>query len=162
MTIWTTIRIVTLIPVLAFGLFVACGSGDEGGAENEGATQSDAGGEPPTQATTEPAVTTGETTDSDSISTTTEDPEPRRIVLTFRNGQPVGGIVRTEIDKGAQVQLIVRSDVEDEAHLHGYDLAATVAPGHPARIRFRANQAGTFSLELEERGIPLAELEVHS
>ena len=56
--------------------------------------------------------------------------------------------------------LIVRSDVADEVHLHGYDLAAEVAPGQPAQIRFRADDVGEFELELEERGVPIAELVV--
>jgi hypothetical protein len=55
---------------------------------------------------------------------------------------------------------VVRADVEDEVHLHGYDLSADVAPGQAARITFTADVAGEFEVELEELGIPLAELTV--
>ena len=61
--------------------------------------------------------------------------------MVVRNAQPVGGVKHVPIAQGEQVLLIVRSDVEDEVHLHGYDLAAEVAPGQPAQIRFRADDA---------------------
>ena len=45
-------------------------------------------------------------------------------------------------------------------HLHGYDLMADVAPGAPATIRFTADVPGIFEVELEDRGLHIAELEV--
>ena len=80
--------------------------------------------------------------------------------MVVRNGQPVGGIKHAEIEQGRQVLFIVRSDVSDHVHLHGYDLLADVAPGQPARIRFRATQPGVFEAELEDRVVLIAELEV--
>ncbi len=56
--------------------------------------------------------------------------------------------------------FVVRSDRADEVHVHGYDLKRRVAPGSPARIAFRARIAGRFDVELEERHVPLARLEV--
>ena len=61
----------------------------------------------------------------------------RQLVVTIRGGEPVGGIVRAEANKGDPVVVIVRSDVADEVHVHGYDLMADVAPGKPARIGSR-------------------------
>ena len=78
----------------------------------------------------------------------------------MRNGQPVGGVKHAVIDRGKQVLFVVRSDVSDHIHLHGYDLLADVAPGQPARIRFRATQPGVFDVELEDRVVLIAELEV--
>jgi hypothetical protein len=80
--------------------------------------------------------------------------------ITVSGGRPVGGIARPSVDRGDTVLLVVRSDVADEVHLHGYDLAADVAAGGSARIRFEATVPGRFELELEERGVPIAELTV--
>jgi len=64
------------------------------------------------------------------------------------------------IKQGTQVMLMVTSDVEDEVHVHAYDLSAEVAPDQPAHISFRADLAGEFEVELEERTVPIAELSV--
>ena len=56
--------------------------------------------------------------------------------------------------------MIVRSDVADEVHVHGYDLMADVAPGKPVRIEFTANLTGRFEIELEDRGKQIAQLTV--
>jgi hypothetical protein len=77
-----------------------------------------------------------------------------------RNPWAVGGVKHAQIDRGRQVLFVVRSDVSDHIHLHGYDLLADVAPGQPARIRFRATQPGVFDVELEDRVVLIAELEV--
>jgi hypothetical protein len=58
------------------------------------------------------------------------------------------------------VRLLVRSDVADHVHLHGYDIFRDVAPGAPARLAFRATVPGRFEVELEDRGIQIAELQV--
>jgi hypothetical protein len=58
------------------------------------------------------------------------------------------------------VLIVVRADISDHVHVHGYDLIADVAPGAPARIRFRANVAGVFEVELEGAGRPLFRLEI--
>ncbi|MBA2384839.1 MAG: hypothetical protein H0V68_09300 [Actinobacteria bacterium] len=52
------------------------------------------------------------------------------------------------------------SDVADEVHVHGYDVHADVARGQPATIEFTADVPGRFEIELEERGLQIAELEV--
>ena len=44
-----------------------------------------------------------------------------------------------EVAKGDTVRIVVSSDVEDEIHLHGYDITRNVAPGSRARFSFAAN-----------------------
>lgn len=61
---------------------------------------------------------------------------------------------------GRVVSLVVESARVDEAHVHGYDLRADVAPGAPATLTFTADAAGRFELELEESGVGIAEIEV--
>ena len=62
--------------------------------------------------------------------------------------------------KARRVVLVVVSDVSDHVHLHGYDVMVDVAPGSPGRLPFRATVPGRFEVELEDRGILLADLEV--
>ncbi|HJS71004.1 MAG TPA: hypothetical protein VJ744_09350 [Gaiellaceae bacterium] len=112
------------------------------------------------EATTEESTTEESTTEEAPTTTEAGPPTPQRVVVVVRNGQPVGGVKHAEIEQGEQVLFIVRSDVSDHVHLHGYDLLADVAPGQPARIRFRATEPGVFEAELEDRVVIIAELEV--
>jgi hypothetical protein len=80
--------------------------------------------------------------------------------ITVEDGVPAGGIVRKTVAKGDRVVLVVTSDVADEVHLHGYDLSRDVAPGKTARLPFRATIVGRFEVELEDRGVQIADLTV--
>jgi hypothetical protein len=113
-----------------------------------------------TTTTTEPTTTT-QTTDTGTTTTETEPPAgPTRVRVTVVGGVPRGGIVRASVDKDERVVVLVRSDVSDHVHVHGYDLFADVAPGSPARIAFRATLSGRFEIELEDRHVQIAELTV--
>ena len=74
-------------------------------------------------------------------------------------GEP-GEIVRTTVHKGDPVRVVVRGDIRDEVHIHGYDLKADVAPGRPADIRFEADLTGRFEIELEDAAKQIAQLTV--
>jgi len=118
-------------------------------------------------ATTAPATTAATTT---APATTTEPPPatttkpspppPQTIRIAVAGGRPVGGIRRATIEQGARVVLVVVSDVSDHVHLHGYDVMVDVAPGSRGRLPFKATVPGRFEVELEDRGILLADLEV--
>lgn len=138
----------------AFALFVgsfglaSCGSEDD--PESAGTT---------TTTTTSDTTTTTTTTASDTT-TTTEPPGQTVVSVTIVDGAPRGGIVRATVDEGERVALVVRSDVADEVHLHGYDLSRDVPAGGTVRIAFRADVPGRFEVELEQRGAQIAELTV--
>ena len=100
------------------------------------------------------------TTQTETETAPTPDFGPTRVVALFRDGEVVGGVQRPSVEQGDRVVIVVRSDVSDEVHLHGYDLSVDVVPGEPARIRFTADLVGRFEIELEARHLPLAELEV--
>jgi hypothetical protein len=68
--------------------------------------------------------------------------------------------VRKTVDKGDRVVLVVTSDVADHVHLHGYDITRDVAAGGTARLPFRATLPGRFEVELENRGVKIADLTV--
>ena len=131
-----------VVALVALFLVFRPGGDDEAGSTTTAATV------PPTigSATTETATTAA--------------PEGTQLVVTIRGGEPVNGIVRAEAKKGDPVVVIVRSDVADEVHVHGYDLMADVAPGKPVRIEFTANLTGRFEIELEGRGKQIAQLTV--
>jgi hypothetical protein len=122
------------------------------------------GDETETATTTTSATTTTPTTATTTTTTTTTTTERPAAVQTIRiavvHGAPKGGIVRATIDKGERVVLVVKSDVADEIHLHGYDLSTDVAAGGTARLRFRANVTGRFEVELESRSVQIADLTV--
>jgi FtsP/CotA-like multicopper oxidase with cupredoxin domain len=90
-----------------------------------------------------------------------QSPEPERTLLevSFTDGA-VQGPTRFTVTQGDKVRILVRADVTDEVHLHGYDLHADVAPGGPAMIDFVANVAGVFECELEDAGTLLFQLEI--
>lgn len=102
------------------------------------------------------------TVPGDTTSDTPSEPaNPIRIIrVTFRDGQVVGGIQRATLVKGERAALVVDADVSDEIHLHGYDLSKDVAPGKRARFLFKATLVGRFKVELEQRRLQIAELEV--
>ena len=118
------------------------------------------------EATPAPVRTTVETTNGSTTATieetTTEagPPPPRSFTLAVRDGRPRGGVKRLRVERGDRVVLVVRSDVSDHVHLHGYDVMRVVGPGEPARFRFRATLPGRFEIELEDRHVLIAELEV--
>ena len=68
--------------------------------------------------------------------------------------------MRATVEQGEKVAIVVGSDVADHVHLHGYDKFADVAPGKPARLVFVASIPGRFEVELEDRGLQIADLEV--
>ena len=80
--------------------------------------------------------------------------------IVVRGGKVRGGIQRATVEQGKKVAIVVGSDVADEVHLHGYDKMADVAPGKPARLVFVASIPGRFEVELEDRGLQIADIEV--
>jgi hypothetical protein len=116
-----------------------------------------------TQTTTDTQTTTETDTATETTPPTTtaeQPPGPTVVRVNVVNGAPKGGIVREKIDQGGRVLIVVKSDVADEVHLHGYDISRDVAADGTARLRFRATLPGRFEVELENRGVPIAELTV--
>jgi hypothetical protein len=111
----------------------------------------------------EPVTMTTTTTDLTRATTTRTAPQPARpatIRITIRGGRVLGGLRRATLERGERVVLIVRADVDDHVHLHGYDIMRDLSPGRPARLRFRATIPGRFEVELEDRRLQIAQLEV--
>jgi len=75
-------------------------------------------------------------------------------------GDTAPEVRRFSVKQGRKVKLVVTSALADHVHLHGYDLMVDVAPGAPGTIDFTAAAPGRFEIELEDRGLPIADLEV--
>ena len=141
--------VLAALALFASGVVLAsCGGDDEAG---------------PTTETTTTTTTTGTTETTTTETTTTTQPEPTGptvVRITVVDGVPKGGIVRETVEKNDRVVLVVTSDVSDHIHLHGYDVMRDVAPGKPARLPFKATVPGRFEVELEDRGVPIADITV--
>jgi FtsP/CotA-like multicopper oxidase with cupredoxin domain len=110
--------------------------------------------EPERSATTTPAQTESEADGPDDSAepqlTETEPtppPEPMIARIAIRGGTVAGGAKTIDVVKGDIVRIVVTADAPDDIHLHGYDIEREVAPGQPARFRFKANAEGQFEIE---------------
>ena len=110
--------------------------------------------EPERSAGTTPAQTESEADNGDDSAepqpTETEPtppPEPQVTRIAIRGGTVAGGVKTIDVVKGDTVRIVVTADAPDDIHLHGYDIEREVAPGQPARFRFKANAEGEFEIE---------------
>ena len=130
--------------VIAATALAGCGSDDSQSASS-------------TDSTTEETTTTTVETET----TTTDESKPTVVSIVVVDGVPKDGIVRESVDKGVRVVLVVSSDVADEIHVHGYDVSREVAAGGTVRLPFIAKIPGQFEVELENRGVQIADLTVN-
>ena len=107
------------------------------------------------------SASTTDSTTTETETTTTEVATPTVVSIVIVDGVPKDGIVRQSVTKGDRVVLVVKSDVADEIHVHGYDLMRDVAAGGTARLPFTATLPGVFEVELEGHGVQIAELTVN-
>jgi hypothetical protein len=105
-----------------------------------------------TTTTTAPSVTT---TSSPSITATTG----LDIDVEIAGGEAQGPD-SFEVTLGDIVDIWILSDVDDEIHVHGYDLRFDLAAGAPFNLRFEADVPGVFEVETHGLQAPLFEIEV--
>ena len=82
------------------------------------------------------------------------------IEVTYAAGELTGVEPRVEVPLGQQVVLRVTSDVVEEIHVHGYDLYADIPAGGTGEVKFTADIAGGYEVELHEVGRPIFQLRV--
>lgn len=133
-----------LAPLLAVALLAGCSVGTDDTADPAPA---------PTSAAPSAAATSAAPAPSPS-------PTGTVIEVSYAGGQVTGVDPRVNATLGEQVVLRFTSDVEEEIHVHGYDLYTDLAPGVPAEIAFTADIPGSFEVELHEAGRPLYQLRV--
>jgi len=84
----------------------------------------------------------------------------QRVEVAVAGGAVTGGMRRYAVPLGSTLELVVSGDVADEVHVHGYDRHAHVSAGATTTLRFVADLPGVFDVELEQRSLPLTQLQV--
>jgi hypothetical protein len=82
------------------------------------------------------------------------------IEVEYADGEVTVNPSSPEASQGGHVEVIVASDVDDEVHIHGYDIMLDVSLQEPAKVRFTADIPGVFEVELEQSTTFLFDLTV--
>ena len=112
--------------------------------------------------TTMSTSTVSETTTQPLESTTTSSPTTTsrpEADVEIADGV-VGGPEVFEYELMETVDIRVVSDVDDELHIHGYDLVFALAAGVPTQITFVADLPGVFEVEVHTGHAVVFEIEV--
>ena len=130
-------RIGLVVAALAVAVvaFIVAQPGDDDSTPSSNTTQ--------TQASPGDGTGTGTGTETEAEAPV----EPPVTRISLKGGVIAGDVKAIEVAKGDTVRIVVSSDVEDEIHLHGYDIERRAAPGKPARFTFKADVEGAFELE---------------
>ncbi len=140
-------RAVAVFLVLAA---VACGPGEQ----VDSSTSSTVLGVSTTTTPTTPDRTTTIAPRDITTNTTTAE-----TLVEVRGGEVEGPDV-VEVDLGATVDVWVLSDIDDEIHVHGYDLTFEIIGGNPFHLTFIADVPGIFEVEAHSGHTHLFELRV--
>jgi hypothetical protein len=62
--------------------------------------------------------------------------------------------------QGERVRFRVRSEQDDEVHVHGYDIEKPLKAGQPLTIAFKATINGIFEIELHHANVQIGQLTV--
>lgn len=80
--------------------------------------------------------------------------------VTVRTGRVVEGPGLLRVGRGQAIQVTVDADVDDQVHIHGYDIYRPMQAGEPVVISFDADIPGSFDVELERTRLHLLEIQV--
>jgi hypothetical protein len=72
-----------------------------------------------------------------------------------------GKVTKLEFTEGETVKFRVVSDVPEEVHVHGYDIAKDLEPGKVTTVSFPATITGIFEIEYEHAGEQIGQLRVN-
>lgn len=134
---------------LLVGALLLALSGCAPGDDTSAATSTSGSPTPSGSSSSEPDVSATEDTDraveiTVSVQDGTVSPPPRRV----------------EVPKDSQVRLLVTSDVDDEVHVHGFEVEERLEAGRTTTLEFVADEPGVFEVETHESGLELLQLEV--
>ena len=71
-----------------------------------------------------------------------------------------GRVTELQFEQGDTVRFRVRSDGDEEIHVHGYDLEEAVPAGKATTVSFPAEITGIFEIEFHGSGELIGELRV--
>ena len=83
-----------------------------------------------------------------------------KVRIQLKDGKPVGDAKELTVKKGDPVEVTVEADKPTRIHLHGYEVINEAKPGAPAVFDFDADIEGLFTMEVEDTGAKVLELEV--
>jgi len=89
-----------------------------------------------------------------------EPSEPAIPTIVVRDGEPVGGVEELTFRSGDRIRFAIRSDVDEEVHVHGFDVYADLEAGRKRELDFPAAFEGVFEVELHGSGVEIATLTV--
>jgi heme/copper-type cytochrome/quinol oxidase subunit 2 len=133
--------------VLLAGLLLAvagCASGDDTPSADSSTT-----------ATGSPTSSAGETSGEPTPTQKTV-----QITVSVQDGKVTPKPRRVAIPLGDQIRLQVTSDVDDELHVHGFDVEEPLEAGRTTTVELTADQQGVFEVETHETELELLQLEV--
>jgi hypothetical protein len=113
----------------------------------------------------EPAAGTGGTSRSSTtagIASGEPNPakEPVTVTVSVTDGKVTPKPSRVKIPLGSVVELQVTSDVDDEVHVHGFDVERPLDAGVTTTVELRADEPGLYEVETHETELELLQLEV--
>ncbi len=112
-----------------------------------------------------PAVgTTGTPSSSPSAGIASGEPNPAKepvtVSVSITDGKVTPKPSRVKIPLGSTVELQVTSDVDDEVHVHGFDVEKPLDAGVTTTVELQATEAGLYEVETHETELELLQLEV--
>jgi hypothetical protein len=141
----TFLGIAVVIAVVA--VILIAGSGDDDtDTEQTAAT--------PTATPTETAAPQEASPQDTPTPTPTPTPEPKPPLLQS------GKVTRLDYKKDDTARFRVRSDQDEEIHVHGYDIEKEVPGGETVTVSFKATIEGIFEIEFHSSGEQIGELRV--
>ena len=145
---FTFLGIAAVIAIVAVVVILAAGGDDEDGGTQASATQTAT--PTPTQDQSEASPQETET----PTPTPTPTPAPKPPLLK------AGKVTRLEFKEGDTVKFRVVSDVDEEVHVHGYDIAEDIGAGETITMSFKGTIEGIFEIEFEHAKEQIGELRV--
>jgi hypothetical protein len=82
------------------------------------------------------------------------------VSVSVQNGEVAPKPHRVPVPEGSRVRLQVTSDVDDELHVHGFDIEEPLDAGHTTTVDLLADQPGVFEVETHESNLELLQLAV--
>ena len=110
-----------------------------------------------------PPVQSGQgntTTNNSDVPTPPPVSTKKTFELVIQNKKLVSGPETIQVNEGDDVVVKITSDIDEELHLHGYDISTELVKGEPATLSFKANLTGRFVYELEKSSVEIGVLEV--
>ena len=115
--------------------------------------------------TTTPGTTSGSGSPSGSASagSASGEPDPATpvtVTVAVTDGKVTPKPHRVKIAQGSVVELQVTSDVDDELHVHGFDVERPLEAGVTTTVELQADEPGLYEVETHETELELLQLEV--